>query len=49
MIIAKTDERHSPKGCQVNAFNFILWAITLSKYVSMNNRIKKFDNVEFFS
>lgn len=44
MTIAKTDERHSPQGRQVNAFNFKVWAIALSKYVSMKTLIKKFQN-----
>jgi hypothetical protein len=47
MTIAKSDEKNSPKGCQVNAFNFKLYAIALSKYVSKNNLIKKFHNFDF--
>jgi hypothetical protein len=49
IVIAKTDEKNSPVGCQVNAFNFKLDAIALSKYVSRNNFIKKFHNLDFYT
>lgn len=48
-MIAKNDERASDQECQDNAFNFKDWAIALSRYVSINSRMKKFQKILAFA